>query len=284
MRSILLFICFVIFSFNASSQAFYTIIDDDVTSNKSIQKIKELSDKKGIKITFAPIVRNLVSNKNICDSLLSYQEQGFHICNHSYSHSPSVWREMNLQMIEDELKLSHDILDSLGFVDHDYFVYPYGKFQDGIRDSIIFFVSNYFKLAFDSRGRYNRFDAGQFNKYYIHRFAFRSHNDWLAVKLIIDEAIEKDGWIVFLTHSGRSDFDVIKLERIINYCQSKGLRAFTVHEAYQKIVQFKESFDESQDFNLWDEILDVLYMHRFSLIFIGGLLIVLIIVIKKLYF
>ena len=49
MRSILLFICFVIFSFNASSQAFYTIIDDDVTSNKSIQKIKELSTYLGMK-------------------------------------------------------------------------------------------------------------------------------------------------------------------------------------------------------------------------------------------
>lgn len=61
MRNILLFICFVVFSFNASSQAFYTIIDDDATSNRSIQEIKELADKKGIKITFAPIVRNLVS-------------------------------------------------------------------------------------------------------------------------------------------------------------------------------------------------------------------------------
>lgn len=47
------------------------------------------------------------------------------------------------------------VLDSLGFANHDYFVYPFGKFEYPIRDSILELSANNFKLAFNSRGGYN---------------------------------------------------------------------------------------------------------------------------------
>ena len=80
----------------AYSQAFYTIIDDDA---ESINAIKELPDKKGIKISFAPISKRLEGNTELTDSLLSYQAQGFHICNHSYSHSSDIWKGQDLLLI-----------------------------------------------------------------------------------------------------------------------------------------------------------------------------------------
>lgn len=273
-KKVLLFFYFIVFCLEIFPQAFYTIIDDDAVSNKAIENIKKLADRKNIKITFAPVALNLIRNQDICDSLLSYQKQGFHICNHSYSHSFKVWKEIDLSNIQHELKQSSEALDSLGFKNHNYFVYPFGKFRDNVRDSIIYWTSKQFKLAFNSRGRYNTFATKDFNKYYIQRFPFRSHNDWMAVKKIIDQATEKKAWIVFLTHSNSSDFSIKGLEQVIDYCHQKGLKSYTVHEAYQQIICHEQSYNSSSDFSLYDEIIDVLYMHRFSGIFIIAFLFV----------
>lgn len=96
----------------------------------------------------------------------------------------------------------------------------------------------------------------------------------MAVKKIIDQATEKKAWIVFLTHSHSSDFSIKGLEQVIDYCHQKGLKSYTVHEAYQQIICHEQSYNSSSDFSLYDEIIDVLYMHRFSGIFIIAFLFV----------
>lgn len=253
----------------ANSQAFYTIIDDDAESIKSINAIKELSDKKGIKISFAPISKRLERNKELTDSLLSYQAQGFHVCNHSYSHSSDIWKGQDLPQIGKDTERASMLLDSLGFKNHEYLVYPFGKFDKSCRDSILHFASRHFKLAFNSRGFYNDFGNGCFNKFYINRFPFRSHYDWLAVRNIIDDAAESNAWIVFLTHSYEADFNIDELERIIDYCQERGMDALTVHEAFHAKIQYEQSYEASGEFGLMDEIADMLYLHRFSIVVFG---------------
>ena len=79
-KTVLLFFFFIVLCPEIFPQAFYTIIDDDAVSSKAIENIKKLADRKNIKITFAPVALNLIRNQVICDSLLSYQKQGFHIC------------------------------------------------------------------------------------------------------------------------------------------------------------------------------------------------------------
>lgn len=273
MRLSLLFFFLFISLLKISSQAFYTIIDDDAANVRSIYVMKELADKKNIKISFAVIAERVLKNKSVCDLLRIYQQEGFHICNHSYTHSPDVWKTIDLQKICCELEESSRLLDSLGFNNHDYFVYPFGRFKNGERESIINLTAKYSKLAFNSRGGYNTFNTGNFNKYYINRFPLRLHDDWYVVKSLLDKAIEKNAWIVILTHSHHCDFSIKRLEKVVNYCQSKGLKAYTVHEAYQKHIQYEKSYDVSCNFDIGYEIKNALYMHWMSLfIFIIGLL------------
>lgn len=265
MKALLALVVLMLYINTATSQAFYTIIDDDAGSVESVNALKELADRKEIKISFAPIAQNLQWNKVLADTLLSYESQGFHVCNHSYSHSSSIWSGYDLLLIRDDMLNAVSVLDSLGFANHDYFVYPFGKFENPIRDSILELSANNFKLAFNSRGGYNDFKKGNFNKYYINRFPFRSHNDWFAEKAMIDKAIKDSSWIVILTHSHHPDFSLDGLERLIDYCQAKDLKAYTVHQAYLEKVQFERSYPVSDDFGIVDEAVDVIFMHRFSL-------------------
>lgn len=96
MRLSLLFFFLFISLLKINSQPFYTIIDDDAANVRSIYVMKELTDKKNIKISFAVIAERVLKNKNVCDSLRVYQQEGFHICNHSYTHSTNIWKTVDL--------------------------------------------------------------------------------------------------------------------------------------------------------------------------------------------
>lgn len=269
MRMILVLTALMLYMNTATSQAFYTIIDDDAGSVESVNALKELADRKEIKISFAPVAQNLQWNKVLADTLLSYESQGFHVCNHSYSHSSSIWSGYDLLLIRDDMLNAVGVLDSLGFANHDYFVYPFGKFENPIRDSILELSAKNFKLAFNSRGGFNDFKKGNFNKNYINRFPFRLHNDWFAERAMIDKAIKDSSWVVILTHSHHSDFSLDALERLIDYCQAKGLKACTVHQAYHEKVKLERSYSVSEDFGIVDEAVDVLF---YAQVFLGHFL------------
>lgn len=265
MRCLFFYLSLLLYQAKIHSQAFYTIIDDDAYSIESIESLKKLADKKNIKVSFAVIAQKVVQNRELYRTLITYQNEGFHICNHSYSHAPSIWKNINLIKIKEEIQLSQQILDSLKFKNHDYLVFPYGKFNKYYRNNIINIASEYFNLAFDSRGNYNIFNDKKFNKFYIKRFPVRSHNDWYMTKIIINKAIKEQGWIVFMTHSHMNNFSLKQLEKIIDYCQSKGLQAYTIHEAYNTIIQYKKTSNTSHDFNFIHELKDIIYMHLITI-------------------
>ena len=99
---------------------------------------------------------------------------------------------------------------------------------------------------------------------------------------MIDKAIKDSSWIVILTHSHHPDFSLNGLERLIDYCQTKGLKSYTVHQAYLEKVQLERSYSVSEDFGIVDEVVDVLFMHRFSLaIFCVAILICVIVMSRK---
>ena len=274
MKKYLFLITLLLIIIEVKAKSFYTIIDDDASSVESITTMKNICDNKDIKISFAAIARNLQLNKEVKDSLISFQEQGFHICNHSLSHSREVWEGDDYAAINAELKDSQLILDSLGFVNSNYFVYPYGRFPEDKYLKILPYIKEYnYKLAFNSRG--DESNQNDFNRFYINRFPIRRHENISVVKCKIDRAIENNGWIVFLTHSAMSrDFSSEYLSEIIDYCKEKNLQCLTVDEAYAYIPQ-KEDNNKIYEWKNIDELYSLVEMH---IIYILLLLIVVIII------
>ncbi len=257
-----LFLCLSIYPLKA--QTFYTIIDDDATSVNAISEIKRIADKKNIKITFAVIAATVSSNNELCDSLLSFQEQGFHICNHSLTHRGNIWNNQDFSAIEKEMTRSSRLLDSLGFLSHNYLVYPFGKFSQKKMEHLLPIVQKDFRLAFNSRGGTCNFL--DFNRHYINRFPLRKHENISVVKYKIDKAIEQGEWIVFFTHSNMSrDFSPEYLEKVISYCQYKNLPCLTVDEAYCQLTPYKGDA-KIKEWSMWNEILLQIEMHIWYLL------------------
>lgn len=242
----------------ANGQSYYTIIDDDISSIQAISSVKKVADKYGIKITYAATVSKL-QNKELADLLLQYQSEGHQIIDHGWTHSPEVWKEPQWKTCREELDKSNALLDSLSFMNHDFFVYPFGKYSASIQNAIIPKIKERYRMAFDARGHYC--ELSNFNMFNIPRFAIRRHNNMWAVKYWIREAHENNAWIVFLTHSGKSiDYKEEYLSEVIEFCQSLGMENLTVVQAYDKFGLLKAN-KSAEDYTLWDEIVDVFFLH-----------------------
>lgn len=240
-------------------QGYFTIIDDDISSVETVTSVKNVADKYGVKITYAATVSRLEKNQRLTETLLQFQKEGHQIVDHGWTHSLDVWGQPKWEVIEKELDKSSRLLDSLGFHNHDYLVYPFGKYSIGTRNKITPHVARRYKMAFDARGHFC--DLSDFNRFYIPRFAVRWHNNMWAVKYWIKKASKADNWVVFLNHSGKSnDYKEEHLSEIIVYCQELGMKNLTVKEAYQKFGKLKAD-KHVKNYTVWDEITDVLFLH-----------------------
>ena len=250
---------FILIAGSSIAQSFFTIVDDDAANIEAIASVKRLADKKGIKVSYAVCANKLLKDSAIVRVLLDYQNQGHHICNHSLTHNSAVWKNPQISDVRYEIERSEAVLDSLGFIHHNYLVYPYGKFSDTVYSWMIPLVSSTFNMAFESRGYSN--DLSAMNRYCIARFPLRKHDNLFVVKRVIDNADVNGHWLVFLNHSGISrDYSEERLEEVIDYCQKKGMVSITIQEAWEKGFI---SLSENKRFS-WttcDEIIYFLYTH-----------------------
>ena len=271
----------------ASSQSMFTVIDDDISSIKAIQSVKRVADKKNIKISFAATVNRLLKSREIVDTLLKYQAEGHHICNHGLTHSEQVWGHPCWDDIKEEVAKAKSTLDSLGFKDNDYLVYPFGKYGKRQRESLEKSVPKMFRLAFNSRGHFN--DLDHFNRYYIERLPVRKFNSISAVEFYIDKACEANGWIVLMNHSGKSrDYKPEFLEKIIDICLEMGMKPVTVDQAYNILKERgvidddNKSLAPTQDYGLAFEIQDNIFLNwHYSILAFATIIATTILIINK---
>lgn len=267
----------------AFGQSWFTLIDDDAKSVEAISAIKTVADKHGIKMCFGVIAHDILHKPDVVNTLLGFQDKGHQVCNHSFSHDTQIWKSPNLESIENEFMRSEKVLDSLGFTNHNYLIYPWGCFKSTTRAWLLPLASRYFNLAFDARG--GVCDLQHYNRYYIHRMPLRKHENISIVKREIDKVAKTDGaWIVFLTHSAmQRDFSDGYVSDIIGYCKDKGLRNVTVDEAYNHLRAHKKLKEcKTEDRTIMDEIEDFLYKHMLHIMNVFIVTIFLIIVFYQL--
>ncbi len=272
------FLLFLLLVFNFANisvaQSYFTVVDDDAASIEAITSVKKIADKRGIKVSFAICANQILNDNDKIKVLIELQNQGHHICNHSLTHSGAIWKNPKKDNIKDEIERSEEILDSIGFKHHNYLVYPFGKFSESVYTWMIPLVSSHFNMAFESRGYSNNIRKA--NRYSIARLPLRKHDNFTIIKNIIDNAIENGHWIVFLNHSGMNrDYSEKRLEEVIIYCQNKGMKCLTIHEAWKRGI-ILHSTTKPLVWTLFDEIIYFLYVHSGWLLLSGSAIIVII--------
>ena len=240
-----------------------TVIDDDSISEKSIRSVKNVADRCGIKITFAPVAAYLVKNPKTADLLRQYVREGHEIASHSLSHRSDVWKNgkgPDMKVIEYEMAESERIFKSFQLYPKS-FVYPFGNFPAEHRRSIFDIVRRYYPLAFNARGDINL--PGKMYPLYISRHPLRCHNSLFMMKRLIDEAAAAEkSWVVILTHSGKSDFSPEMLEKIIRYAQKSGAVFLPASEAWKTVCSWPVmQEDQIPDYSLLKDLLNAAYFH-----------------------
>ena len=249
---------------SSGAQSYFTFVDDDAASLDAINQMDSLAQTRGVHFCFAVVAEKVLKNKQIYQRLLEFQEYGHQICNHSLTHSKEVWSGCSAENLGREIERSHQILDSLGFRNVDYFVYPFGKFSEEQFSIIYPLVSKHNKLAFNARGRFN---GKKSNAFYLDRLALRKFNDLSMVKQVIDQAADANGWIVFLTHSNNSrDFDAEYVGEVMDYCLAKGMISCTLNEYTEWHGNEFIKTNQISEFTWYDEVQDVLYMNLIKLL------------------
>lgn len=214
-----------------------TFIDDDGRIDV-LTKLKPLSEKYAIPFTVAAYVRSVEDESikhymNKEDLLHLQNDLGWEISSHTYTHS-------NLSTLTDEqqeyeLKHSKEVLESWG-IKVTTICYPY----DGRNKATYDLTRKYYRSG--------RRTGGAVNTVPLETFEIRSTTlgSWFessggtleSYKSRVDEAIEKNGWVIFMTHVADPNHDDTQqryLEETIKYVQSKNIDIVTYDEGLNRM-------------------------------------------------
>ena len=231
----------------SATKPIITWIDDDtvLASTKGISFAKQVADSLGIKCTFACITSGTngedgLLNTTLCDTLLQYQNEGFHICTHSNTHNKDIWKSSSGVYTKENLNA--DIITSLkllrekGFIDYEYLVAPWGFVTDDIKDicekwGIKCNVNASASVAnhIAGNGRYN------INRTFISAV---SNADSQYYKDMIDDALINGDWLIFGTHSGMNQetggWDSTLVTDVFQYAIDKGIEILPLNQAFRR--------------------------------------------------
>jgi len=227
-----------------------SFIDDDGFA-EATKNWKIIFDSCGVKPTMAIITDRVNKNKCITwETIDELQQIGFEFISHTKDHS-NITTLTDSALIEN-LQSSINALKQHG-CNSDFLVYP-GNRHDEATDKI---VSQLFKGAFwqGDRPNYLPLNNTAINRYSIlntstkiqikdsngeTQFVYPAKSDEI-LHAIIDEAIERGGWVVFMSHfynsysSGYHCDEEMRnaIIRLVRYARSKGVQIMTVGEAFE---------------------------------------------------
>lgn len=217
------------------SGAVITIIDDDGYS-EFLNQWKVVSDKKGIKSTVA-VYKNRVGQPGAMtiSELQSLKAEGFEIVSHSVSH-PDI-NTVDEETWDAESAESKDFIISNHLGNGEVMVYPKGftTSTEEQKEMIKKITSIHFKYGVDALGGVN---FSPVDPYEVNRQGMPSNFD--AIKGYIDEAAQKDGWLIFLTHS-QNNWNGPLMEQWIDYAQSLDIPILPFSEA-EKLTKTKTDY------------------------------------------
>ena len=213
------------------------VVDDCKSTFLDIAKVA--FDNKGVKCTLAVVPSWIdTSGYMTMEEIKQLKNEGYEFVSHSYTHSSSIWNTLNgtndLSNVSDE-KIEKDIYQAKKWLidnnlgDGKTIVYPFGGFGTQSK-RFKKLAKKYHENGINAvGGGYN--DCPNDNMYLNRYFLNSKSTNVNVVRTMIDNAITNNQLLVIGTHSLESEVYVAYIERIIEYCEEKGVPVLTFSEA-----------------------------------------------------
>lgn len=211
-----------------SEKPMVTFIDDDGRA-EVLEKWEPILQEKGNKLTIA-LVSSWLDNKESTviqwEDVHRLKEQyGVEFINHTYEHKHAT--QLTDVEVDAEFRKNKEVLKREGLT-HDIIVQPYGENTDSVRS----ISRKYAKANVSVKEGVNTLPLDTYRLFRI-SLGEDLYTTFEQYKEILDEAISKNAWIIFKSHSQYTSFDENQLQlirQIIDYCREKGFVEATMEE------------------------------------------------------
>ena len=213
-----------------------TLIDDD-GDDRVLTDLKDIAVEYGIKFGIAlyntsSIIVDPVKRE---ETLRLQNEHGWEILSHSMNHT--WYGDMTPEQIEDDCKESIKTFNGYGFNVFNL-VYPFSL----PNNTTAKIVSKYYSAAFGTGANYST--ISNINEYNIYRIGIGSYSNKTLqeYKDIIDEVIDNNGWLVLMTHIGKTNAEGMQLIRdVLDYVVSNNIEIVTPQEGLRVFGSVSQS-------------------------------------------
>lgn len=205
-----------------------TFIDDDGRTELK-QKWEPILKEKKNKLTIALVTNWLETKQSTVlqwDEIHKWEEEyGVEFVSHMHTHPHAS--QLTDEQIDYEFKTARDILKRENLT-YNIIVQPFGENTESVRK----ISRNYARANF---GIVDEINTIPYNTFKMKRVPLgeEKYTTFEQYKLKIDEAIEKNGWLVFKSHSQYESFNKNQIEiikQIIDYCRENGVLEVTLEE------------------------------------------------------
>lgn len=211
-----------------SKKPMVTFIDDDGRT-EVLQKWEPILQEKGNKLTVA-LVSSWLENKS--DTVMQWEDvhrlkeqYGVEFVNHTHEHKHA--QQISDAEVDEEFKKNKEILKREGLT-HDIIVQPFGENTDSVRR----ISRKYAKANVSVKEGINTLPLDTYRLFRI-SLGEDLYTTFEQYKAILDDAISKNAWVIFKSHSQYTSFNENQLQliiQIIDYCREKGFVEATMEE------------------------------------------------------
>lgn len=208
-----------------------TFIDDDGRT-EVLKKWEPILQEKGNKLTIA-LVSSWIDNKKSTvikwEDVHRLKEQyGVEFVSHTYEHKHA--EKLTDAEVDEEFRKNKEVLKREGLT-HDIIVQPFGENTDSVRR----ISRKYAKANVSVKEGINTLPLDTYRLYRI-SLGEDLYTTFEQYKTILDEAISKNAWIIFKSHSQYESFNENQLQlirQIIDYCRENGFIEATMEEGLE---------------------------------------------------
>jgi len=202
-------------------------------------RLLPLFREKGVVATAAVVSGQMLNPSSAfwlnVNGVRELQKAGWEIVSHSRTH-PDLTTLTDEQLVTEFRDSRRELADN-GFLT-DTIVYPYGQQNLRVREAACKFYTKGF-LAWGEVNELPLTTNFQIGRYALGAWASEGWNTPEFYKARVDEAIAKNGWLVFMLHPGDVDLHNAQqheyLSQTIDYIKSRGVPIVTTGEALRRL-------------------------------------------------
>lgn len=228
-----------------------SIVTDDGYAT-DYTKLKPIGDAENVPFVMAIIPTRLNTTSYLSTSQLDeLYSIGWEVASHSNTHLNLD--QLSDQDLDNELRLSKESLNSMGY-ECTNMVYPFGAYNSKVKEV----TRKYYRSARSSDTGVNEspIETYQLDTQLFAENAAIDSRSGLArntlefYKLQVDEAVAKNGWLIWLMHSAHTavtETQLSYLQQTIQYAKSLGVEVVTMQQALDQMANIVDvgDFDKS---------------------------------------